>query len=154
MQMITRRDVLQIGAAVAAYGFGSLSRAAAQQRITQDELLAFDHYGNVTLLHMADLHAQLMPVYLREPSVNVGAGEARGQPPHLTGKAFLEHYGIPPRTADAYALASEDFRRACPQRMAGSAVSIASPPWSRRCGPSAAAIAYCFSTAATVGRGR
>ena len=107
--MISRRDVLQIGAAVAAYGFGPLRRAAAQQRITQDELLAFDHYGNITLLHMADLHAQLMPVYLREPSVNVGAGEARGQPPHLTGKAFLEYYAIPPRTAEAYALSSEDF---------------------------------------------
>jgi S-sulfosulfanyl-L-cysteine sulfohydrolase len=107
--MISRRDVLQIGAAVAAYGFGPLSQAAAQQRITQDELLAFDHYGNITLLHMADLHAQLMPVYLREPSVNVAAGEARGQPPHLTGKAFLEYYAIPPRTAEAYALSSEDF---------------------------------------------
>jgi S-sulfosulfanyl-L-cysteine sulfohydrolase len=107
--MFSRRDVLQIGAAVAAYGFGPLARAAAQQRITQDELLAFDNYGNITLLHMADLHAQLMPVYLREPSVNVGAGEARGQPPHLTGKAFLEYYAIPPRTAEAYALSSEDF---------------------------------------------
>jgi sulfur-oxidizing protein SoxB len=107
--MITRREVLQIGAAAAACGLGSVGRAAAQQRITQDELLAFDHYGNVTLLHMADLHAQLMPVYLREPSVNIGAGEARGQPPHVTGRAFLEHYGIPPRTAAAYALSSEDF---------------------------------------------
>lgn len=107
--MFSRRDVLQIGAAVAAYGFGPLARAAAQQRITQDELLAFDNYGNITLLQMADLHAQLMPVYLREPSVNIGAGEARGQPPHLTGKAFLEYYAIPPRTAEAYALTSEDF---------------------------------------------
>ncbi len=107
--MLSRRDLLQIGAAVAAYGFGSLTRTAAQQRITQDDLLAFDHYGNVTLLHMADLHAQLMPVYLREPSVNIGAGEARGQPPHLTGKAFLEYYAIPPRTPEAYALTSEDF---------------------------------------------
>jgi sulfur-oxidizing protein SoxB len=107
--MISRRDVLQIGAAVAAYGFGPLTRAAAQQRITQEDLLAFDHYGNVTLLHMADLHAQLMPVYLREPAVNIGAGEARGQPPHLTGKAFLEYYAVPPRTAEAYALSSEDF---------------------------------------------
>ncbi|MBV8745884.1 MAG: thiosulfohydrolase SoxB [Xanthobacteraceae bacterium] len=107
--MFSRRDLLQIGAAVAAYGFGPLTRAVAQQRITQDELLAFDHYGNITLLHMADLHAQLMPVYLREPSVNIGTGEARGQPPHLTGKAFLEYYAIPPRTAEAYALSSEDF---------------------------------------------
>jgi sulfur-oxidizing protein SoxB len=58
---------------------------------------------------MADLHAQLMPIYLREPAVNIGAGEARGRPPHLTGKAFLEYYGISPRTAAAYALSSNDF---------------------------------------------
>jgi S-sulfosulfanyl-L-cysteine sulfohydrolase len=107
--MITRRDVLQIGAATAALGLGSVGRAAAQQRMTQDALLAFDHYGNITLLHMADLHAQLMPIYLREPAVNTGAGEARGRPPHLTGKAFLEYYGISPRTAAAYALSSNDF---------------------------------------------
>ena len=107
--MITRRDVLQIGAATAALGLGSVGRAAAQQRMTQDALLAFDHYGNITLLHMADLHAQLMPIYLREPAVNVGGGEARGRPPHLTGKAFLEYYGISPRTAAAYALSSSDF---------------------------------------------
>jgi S-sulfosulfanyl-L-cysteine sulfohydrolase len=107
--MITRRDVLQIGAATAALGLGSAGRAAAQQRMTQDALLAFDHYGNITLLHMADLHAQLMPIYLREPAVNIGAGEAMGRPPHLTGKAFLEYYGISPRTAAAYALSSNDF---------------------------------------------
>jgi sulfur-oxidizing protein SoxB len=107
--MITRRDVLQIGAATAALGLGSVGRAAAQQRMTQDALLAFDHYGNITLLHMADLHAQLMPTYLREPAVNIGAGEARERPPHLTGKAFLEYYGISPRTAAAYALSSNDF---------------------------------------------
>ena len=114
--MFSRRDVLQIGAAVAAYGFGPLSRTAAQQRITQDELLAFDHYGNITLLHMADLHAQLMPVYLREPSVNVGAGEARGQPPHLTGKAFhLNHYAIPPRNRRGLCAQLGGVRRACPR---------------------------------------
>jgi sulfur-oxidizing protein SoxB len=107
--MISRREVLQVGAAVAAYGLGPMARVAAQQRITQDELLAFERYGNVTLLHMSDLHAQLMPVYLREPSVNIGAGEARGQPPHLTGRKFLEHYGIAPRTAAAYAMSSDDF---------------------------------------------
>ena len=107
--MITRRDVLQIGAATAALGLGSVGRAAAQQRMTQDALLAFDHYGNITLLHMADLHAQLMPIFLREPAVNIGAGEARGRPTHLTGKAFLEYYGISPRTAAAYALSSNDF---------------------------------------------
>ena len=56
-----------------------------------------------------------MPVDLREPSQNVGAGEARGRPPHLTGEAFLKNYGIAPRSAAAYALTSDDFVGACPQ---------------------------------------
>ena len=67
----------------------------AQQRLTQDELLKFDALGNVTLLHVADIHGQLMPVYFREPSINLGVGEARGQPPHLTGADFLKRFGIP-----------------------------------------------------------
>ena len=110
---ITRREVFQIGAAAAAIvgasGLGPFGRAAAQQKLTERELLRFDGLGNITLLHMADLHGQLMPVYYREPSVNIGVGEARGQPPHLTGRDFLKKFGIAPRTADAYALTSEDF---------------------------------------------
>jgi len=109
--MITRREILQIGAASAALmaDGGSFARAAAQQRLTQDELLKFDALGNVTLLHVADIHGQLVPVYFREPSVNSGVGEARGQPPHLTGKAFLKRFGIPEQSASAYALTDQNF---------------------------------------------
>jgi S-sulfosulfanyl-L-cysteine sulfohydrolase len=109
--MITRREILQIGVASAALvaGDGSFARAAAQQRLTQDELLKFDALGNVTLLHVADIHGQLVPVNFREPSVNIGVGEARGQPPHLTGKAFLKRFGIPEQSASAYALTDQDF---------------------------------------------
>ncbi len=108
--MITRREMLQVGAATAALtAGGGLSRAFAQQRLTQDELLKFDALGNVTLLHVADIHGQLMPVYFREPSVNLGVGEARGQPPHLSGTDFLKRFGIPAKSAAAYAMTSEDF---------------------------------------------
>ena len=109
--MITRREMLQVGAATAAVavGDGNLSRAFAQQRLTQDELLKFDALGNVTLLHVSDIHGQLMPVTFREPSVNLGVGEARGQPPHLTGPDFLKRFGIPEKSAAAYAMTSEDF---------------------------------------------
>jgi sulfur-oxidizing protein SoxB len=111
--MISRRDMLQVGVAAAAVaganGLGPLARAAAQQRLTEAELLKFDAIGNVTLLHIADLHGQLLPVYFREPSTNLGVGEARGEPPHLTGTAFLRRFGIPPRSAAAYALSSQDF---------------------------------------------
>ncbi len=107
--MITRREILQVGAATAALGVSGFSRAMAQQRLTQEQLLQFDGFGNITLLHMADLHGQLLPVTLREPSQNIGVGEARGKPPHITGAEFLKHFGIAPRSAQAYALASEDF---------------------------------------------
>ncbi len=109
--MITRREMLQVGAATAALmaGGGSFTRALAQQRVTEAELLKFDALGNVTLLHVADIHGQLVPVYFREPSINLGVGEARGQPPHLTGKDFLKRFGIAEKSAAAYALTSEDF---------------------------------------------
>jgi sulfur-oxidizing protein SoxB len=109
--MITRREMLQVGAATAAIvaGSGSFSRALAQQRLSEAELTKFDALGNVTLLHVADIHGQLMPVYFREPSVNLGVGAARGQPPHITGKDFLTHFGIAAKSAGAYALTDQDF---------------------------------------------
>jgi sulfur-oxidizing protein SoxB len=108
--MISRRDVLQIGAATAALMVGApLSRALARQAISQNELLKFEPLGNVTLLHVADIHGQLLPVYFREPALNIGVGDARGQPPHLTGAAFLRHYGIKAKTAAAYALTDRDY---------------------------------------------
>ena len=109
--MITRREMLQVGAATAAIvaGGGSFSRALAQQRLSEAELTKFDALGNVTLLHVADIHGQLMPVYFREPSVNLGVGAARGQPPHITGKDFLAHFGIAAKSAAAYALTDQDF---------------------------------------------
>ena len=109
--MITRREILQVGAATAALaaGGGGFTRAMAQQRLSEAELLKFDALGNVTLLHVADIHGQLLPVYFREPSINLGVGAARGQPPHLTGSDFLKRFGIPAKSAAAYALTSEDF---------------------------------------------
>jgi S-sulfosulfanyl-L-cysteine sulfohydrolase len=109
--MITRREILQVGAAAAALTAGGsvFTRAFAQQRLTEADLLSFDALGSVTLLHVADIHGQLMPVYFREPSVNLGVGEARGQPPHLTGMDFLRRFGIPEKSAAAYALTDLDF---------------------------------------------
>src|SRR5689334_16942827 len=108
--MITRREILQVGAATAALiAGGGYTRAFAQQRLTEAELLKFDAVGNVTLLHVADIHGQLVPVYFREPSVNLGVGDAKGQPPHLTGQAFLQRFGIPESSAAAYALTDQDF---------------------------------------------
>ena len=111
--MISRRDFLQATAAASALatssGLGPLGRAAAQQKLTQAEILKFDPLGTVTILHIADTHAQLMPLYFREPSVNLGVGDARGQPPHITDAEFRKRFGIANGSADAYSLTADDF---------------------------------------------
>ena len=65
--------------------------------------------GNVTLLHVTDIHAQLKPIWFREPSINLGVGANNGLVPHVTGQDFLDLYGIDAGSAHAYALTSEDF---------------------------------------------
>ena len=78
---------------------GGWSRAFAQQRLTQAELLQFEPLGNVTLVHLTDMHGQLLPVLFREPSINLGVGDAKGLVPHLTGRALLDLYKIPAGSA-------------------------------------------------------
>lgn len=108
--MTSRREFLQTAAALAAIlPAESFSRAFAQQRLTQADITRFDAFGNVTLVHLADLHAQLMPLYFREAVVNLGVGDARGKIPHIAGKAFLDHYKVQPGSAAAYALTADDF---------------------------------------------
>ncbi|HMO08363.1 MAG TPA: thiosulfohydrolase SoxB [Paracoccaceae bacterium] len=108
--MITRRAFWQAGLATAAIlGAGGWSRAMAQQALSQDQLLAFPDFGNVTLIHVTDLHAQAYPVWFREPDTNIGVGAARGVVPHLTGAELRAAYGIAPGTAEAHALSHEDF---------------------------------------------
>ena len=108
--MLNRRDFLQVAVATAAaIGPTGLARRAAAQEIGQAELLRFDPIGQVTLLHLTDIHAQLVPIHFREPSINIGIGAAKGLPPHLTGRQLLEHFGIAAGTPEAYALTSEDF---------------------------------------------
>lgn len=107
--MTSRREFLEIAAAAAAIVPAGWRRAFARQRLAEADLLRFEPLGNVTLVHVADLHAQLVPIYFREPAVNIGVGEARGAVPHLTGAAFLDRYGIAPGSLAAYALSADDF---------------------------------------------
>lgn len=111
--MISRRDFLQVSMAASALygasGFGNWGRLAAQQRLTQDDLLNFDTFGNVTLIHVTDIHAQLKPIYFREPEINLGVGGARGQMPHITGADFRRAYGIADGSPSHYALTYNDF---------------------------------------------
>ena len=110
--MIDRRELIQVGlATLAMTGVSGIDfrSAVAKQKITQDDILAFKPKGQVTLINITDIHAQLKPVYFREPSVNVGVGDVMGLPPHVTGKAFLKEFGIKAASPEAYALSSADF---------------------------------------------
>ena len=111
--MISRRAYLQAAAAAAAIaatnGLGALGRAAAQQRLSQADILRFDAAGKATILFVSDTHAQLLPLHFREPSVNLGVGADRGLPPHLTDAAFRAYFGIAAGSPEAFALTAEDF---------------------------------------------
>ncbi|ALS66392.1 thiosulfohydrolase SoxB [Pandoraea apista] len=108
---MNRREFMQV-LAVAAAGGMALSHhetAAAQAAAAFYDLPKF---GNVHLLHFTDCHAQLLPIYFREPSVNLGIGGQANKPPHLVGEAFLKAYGLRPGTPDAYAFTYLDFAAA------------------------------------------
>jgi sulfur-oxidizing protein SoxB len=112
--MFTRRDFLQYtinaGAALGVAGYGAnITRALAQQKLTQDDLLKFDSKGQITLLHFTDVHAQLKPVYFRPPDTNIGVGDYAGIPPHLVGEEFLIHFGIEKGSPLAYAHTMVDY---------------------------------------------
>ena len=76
------------------------------------DLYEIPRFGNVCLMHMTDCHAQLNPIYFREPSVNLGVGPALGKPPHLVGNALLKHFGIDAGGIDAHAFTYLDFDQA------------------------------------------
>ena len=109
--MRSRREFLQMAAVSASYfaATPNFARAAAQQRLTQDDLLKFESKGQVTLLHLTDIHGQLKPIYFRPPSENYGVGDFEGVPPHLVGETFLNHFSIPVGSAFAYAHTMVDY---------------------------------------------
>jgi sulfur-oxidizing protein SoxB len=101
---IRRRDLIALAGAAALSG--ALPRIA---RGADAGVYDLERFGNARILHMTDTHAQLLPVYFREPSVNLGIGAMQGKPPHLVGRAFLDRFGIKPDSADAYAFTCVDF---------------------------------------------
>lgn len=105
---IRRREFLAMaGAATLA---GSLPRPA--RSAENAGVYDLERFGNARILHITDTHAQLRPVFTREPSVNIGVGPMEGNPPHLVGRAFLDRFGIRPDSADAYAFTCLEFEKA------------------------------------------
>ncbi len=104
---VGRRDLLKLLAVGATAGL--TPRQVEADPSAADRLLEFPPLGNLTLLHLTDSHATLLPVFFREPDTLIGVGNERGKPPYLTGRDFLRAYRIAPRTAEAYALSAVDF---------------------------------------------
>src|SRR6202049_2058480 len=105
---IRRRDFLKVtGAAALTAGLPRIARSADNASVYD-----LERFGNARILHMTDTHAQISPVYFREPSVNLGIGAMAGKPPHLVGRAFLDRFGIRPDSAEAYAFTFLDFEKA------------------------------------------
>ena len=68
-------------------------------------------FGNARFLHMTDSHAQLLPVYFREPSVNLGFFSNFGKPPHIVGEKLLDYYGLKGNKRLEYAYSCVDFEK-------------------------------------------
>src|SRR5450759_5850643 len=103
---IRRRDFLTLtGAAALSVGLPRFARAADNANVYD-----LERFGNARILHMTDTHAQLLPVYFREPSVNLGIGAMQGRPPHLVGRAFLDRFGIKPDTVSYTHLRAHETR--------------------------------------------
>ncbi|HKS19225.1 MAG TPA: thiosulfohydrolase SoxB [Bradyrhizobium sp.] len=104
---IRRRDFFKLAGAAA------LAGARPRLALSADNAGVYDveRFGDARILHITDAHAQLKPVFFREPSVNLGIGAMAGRPPHLVGKAFLDRFGIRPDSADAYAFTCVEFEK-------------------------------------------
>lgn len=107
---MNRREFLKLMNLAAVAGLAPASVLAKGEPGT--DLYDIGHHGNVRLLHLTDIHAQLLPVYYREPNVNIGVGPSRGHAPHLVGRHFLEHFGVRRGTRESYAYTYLDFAEA------------------------------------------
>ncbi|MCH8622579.1 thiosulfohydrolase SoxB [Undibacterium sp. TS12] len=108
---LNRREFLQV-MAIAAAGGMQIDAAAALANPAAGKLYDLPAFGNVHLLHFTDCHAQLLPLYFREPSVNLGIGAAFGKSPHLVGEHLLKQFGIKAGTPEAHAFTCLNFEQA------------------------------------------
>ena len=100
---LSKREFLQVLAAASVSGMGLARWAEADAATAEQALYDVPKFGQVSLLHMTDCHAQLLPIRFREPSVNLGLGSMQGQLPHLVGESLLKKAGVQPGSAAAKA---------------------------------------------------
>ena len=108
---LSRREFLELMGVAAASGM-MLNTKSLLAQPSIEKLYDIPKFGNVHFLHFTDCHAQLKPIYFREPTVNLGVGEAVGRPPHLVGENLLKYIGVKPHTPEAYAFSSLNFEQA------------------------------------------
>jgi S-sulfosulfanyl-L-cysteine sulfohydrolase len=109
---LSKREFVQVLGAASAAGMGLGRWADADAAQAQQGLYGVAPFGNVSFLHMTDCHAQLKPIYFREPSVNLGLGSMQGQLPHLVGQTLLKRAGLRPGSAQAHGFTHIDFETA------------------------------------------
>ncbi|MEI7536539.1 MAG: thiosulfohydrolase SoxB [Comamonadaceae bacterium] len=109
---LTKREFFQVLGAGTMAGMGLSRYAEADAAAAGNGLYDIPRFGNVSFLHMTDCHAQLNPIYFREPSVNMGLGNMRAQLPHLVGQHLLKVAKVRPGSAEAHALTYLDFEKA------------------------------------------
>ncbi len=109
---LTKREFLQVLGAGTMAGMGLSRYAHADSSVAANGLYDIPKFGDVSLLHMTDCHAQLKPIYFREPDVNIGLGKMKGRLPHLVGEHLLNVANVRPGTAQAHALSYLDYEQA------------------------------------------
>ena len=109
----SRREFMQVLAVASATGMALNHRdVLAAAPGAGERLYNVPKFGNVSFLHFTDCHAQLKPIYFREPNVNLGVAEAVGRPPHIVGEKLLKQFGLKPGSAQAHAFSYLDFSQA------------------------------------------
>ncbi|MBK5104601.1 MAG: thiosulfohydrolase SoxB [Burkholderiales bacterium] len=109
---MNRREFLHLLGAAAACGLPLAHFSGRAHAQSAAQFYDLPRFGNTHFLHFTDCHAQLMPLWFREPNVNLGIADMRGRPPHLVGEALLKHFGIKTGTAEAHAFTFLDFEQA------------------------------------------
>ena len=109
---LTKREFMQVLGAGSVAGMNLSAYAQADASHAANGLYDVPRFGQVSFLHMTDCHAQLKPIYFREPSVNLGLGSMKGQLPHLVGEHLLKVAGVRPGAAQAHGLSYLHFETA------------------------------------------